>query len=261
MVKYDRSNPLRVFTSFSGYDSQLLSLCRLRDIYPDFSFECVGWSEIEPDAIKAHNSLFPELADKAFGDITLIDWNKVGDFDLFTMSSPCQDFSAAGKMRGGEEGSGTRSSLLWECTKAIQIKRPKYILFENVKNLVSGTFVKGFNKWQMRLEGFGYKNFAQVINSKNMGVPQNRERIFMVSILRTEDNPEPQYHFPAPFPLERCLADVLEEEVDESYFLSGEMLARFCEKSVSEEAYSEITNENLHIEDYDEDFDNFLVCG
>ena len=113
----------------------------------------------------------------------------------------------------------------------------------------------------MRLEGFGYKNFAQVINSKNMGVPQNRERIFMVSILRTEDNPEPQYHFPAPFPLERCLADVLEEEVDESYFLSGEMLARFCEKSVSEEAYSEITNENLHIEDYDEDFDNFLVCG
>lgn len=261
MVKYNKEHPLRVFTSFSGYDSQLLSLCRLRDIFPDFAFVCVGWSEIETDAIKAHNSLFPELADKAFGDITLVDWDKVPDFDLFTMSSPCQDFSAAGKMRGGEEGSGTRSSLLWECTKAIQIKRPKYILFENVKNLVSSTFVKGFNKWQMRLEGFGYKNFAQVINAKHMGVPQNRERIFMVSILRTEDNPEPQYHFPAPFPLERCLADILEEDVDESYYLSDEMLARFCIKSTEEESENTISVGNLHIEDYGDEFEDIFVQG
>lgn len=255
MVTYNKENPLRVFTSFSGYDSQLLSLSRLREIYPDFLFQCVGWSEIEPDAIKAHNSLFPDLADKAFGDITMIDWNKVPDFDLFTMSSPCQDFSAAGKMRGGEEGSGTRSSLLWECTKAIKIKRPKYILFENVKNLVSGKFIKGFNKWQMRLEGFGYKNFAKVINSKDMGVPQNRESIFMVSILRADDDPEPTYHFPAPFKLEKCLADVLEEDVDESYFLSEAMLSRFCEKSVEEDENG--TKEPL----VSDDFEDFFVQG
>lgn len=224
MVKYNKDKPLRVFTSFSGYDSQLLSLCRLRDVYPDFTFECVGWSEIDTDAIKTHNSLFPYLADKAFGDITLIDWSSVPDFDLFTMSSPCQDFSAAGKMRGGEEGSGTRSSLLWECTKAIKIKRPKYILFENVKNLVSKTFIKGFNKWQMRLEELGYKNFAQVLNAKDYGVPQNRERIFLVSI--RDDGDLPRYFFPQPFPLERRLKDVLEDNVDEKYYLSDLSIAR-----------------------------------
>lgn len=256
IMKYNKQRPLRVFTSFSGYDSQLLSLCRLRDIYPEFEFECVGWSEIEPDAIKAHNSLFPDLADKAYGDITLIDWNKVPDFDLFTMSSPCQDFSAAGKMAGGEEGSGTRSSLLWECTKAIEIKRPSLILFENVKNLVSGTFIKGFNKWQMRLEGFGYTNFAQVLNSKAYNIPQNRERIFMVSVLRTEDNPNPQYFFPKPMPLEKCLADVLEEDVDESYFLSDEMLSRFCVKSLEEEEGGGI-KEPMECDD----FEDFFVGG
>ena len=255
-MKYNKQRPLRVFTSFSGYDSQLLSLRRLKDIYPEFEFECVGWSEIEPDAIKAHNSLFPELEDKAYGDITLIDWNKVPEFDLFTMSSPCQDFSAAGKMAGGEEGSGTRSSLLWECTKAIEIKRPKLILFENVKNLVSSTFVKGFNKWQMRLEGFGYVNFAQVINSKDQGTPQNRERIFMVSILRTEDNPNPKYYFPKPFKLEKCLADVLEEDADESLFLSEEMLSRFCTKSLEEEEGGGI-KEPMECDD----FENFFVGG
>lgn len=123
---------LRVFTSFSGYDSQLMAL---RDIGADY--ECVGWSEIDKWAIKAHNAVFPELAGRNYGDITKIDWNAVPNFDLFTYSFPCTDISSAGKQKGFEEDSGTRSSLLWECRRPIAAKHPKFLLMENVKALIS----------------------------------------------------------------------------------------------------------------------------
>ena len=127
----------------------------------------------------------------------------------------CQDFSQAGLQKGGAEGSGTRSSLLWECRRAILAKKPKYILFENVKALVSQKFLPYFLKWQNELASYGYFNFAKVLNSRDFGIPQNRERIFMVSILAENAS----YHFPEPFPLDKRLKDVLEEEVDERYYL------------------------------------------
>lgn len=195
-------------------------------------YELVGWSEIDKYAIQAHNALFPQWADRNFGDIAAIDWDKVPNFDLFTYSSPCQDFSNAGKMAGGEEGSGTRSSLLWECRRAIEAKRPKYCLMENVSNLVSKKFIHLFNKWQLVLEGFGYTNFAKVLNSKDFGVPQNRERIFLVSIIG-----EAAYNFPSVFKLDKLLKDVLEENVYEKYYLSEKTiisLAEHCARKQSE---------------------------
>ena len=228
MMEYNKNNPLRGFFAFAGYDSQMMALQRLKDNFPDFDFVCVGWSEIDENAITAHNACFPNEKDKNYGDISKIDWEKVPDFDLFTMSSPCQDFSMSGKRRGGQEGSGTRSSLLWECTKAIEIKRPRYVFFENVKGLITGSFVKGFHKWQARLEGFGYSNFTQVLNAKSYGVPQNRERVFMVSILRTEQEPYPRFYFPKPFELKTRIKDVLEDKVDESFYLSEKALEYFC---------------------------------
>ena len=140
----------------------------------------------------------------------------------------CQDFSMSGKRRGGEEGSGTRSSLLWECTKAIEIKRPKYILFENVKGLISGTFLKGFHKWQSRLHKLGYENFTQVLNASSYNVPQNRERVFMISILRTDSEPNPSFYFPKKMKLERRIKDILEPNVNESFYLSDKALEYFC---------------------------------
>ena len=258
MTTYNKKQPLRVFEAFAGYGSQNLALKRLQGKYPQFDFKAVGFSEIDESAINAYNTIHGDV--RNYGDISKICWKDVPDFDLFTMSSPCQDFSQAGRQAGGEEGSGTRSSLLWECSRAIKEKRPKYILFENVAALVSSKFIDGFNKWQHRLELFGYKNFAQLINSKDMGVPQNRLRIFMVSILRTEENPEPQYHFPKPFPLEKCLADVLQESVDEKYFLSDEMLARFCEKSLEEDVVPSIDIDAMPKDDEDVDFENFFVA-
>lgn len=208
---------LRVFTAFSGYDSQCLALDRL-----GIDYELVGWSEIDKYAIQAHNALFPQWADRNFGDISKIDWSKVPDFDLFTYSSPCQDFSNAGKMAGGEEGSGTRSSLLWECRRAIEAKRPKYCLMENVANLVSKKFIHLFNKWQITLEEFGYTNFAKVLDAKEYNIPQMRKRIFLVSKINGSS-----YHFPNPLPLKRALIDILEKDFEEKYLLSDKLVQYF----------------------------------
>lgn len=218
---------IKVFTAFSGYDSQCLALERLKRDFPTFDYELVGWSEIDKYAIQAHNALFPEWSDRNFGDISKIDWSQVPDFDLFTYSSPCQDFSNAGLQRGGEEGSGTRSSLLWECRRAIVAKRPKYLMLENVKALVSKKFLPLLDKWIKSLEDYGYYNTWQVLNAKDYGVPQNRERVFLVSIRRDLLDPSPTYYFPKPFKLEKRLKDVLEENVDEKYYLSEKMVQGF----------------------------------
>lgn len=213
---------LRVFTAFSGYDSQCLALRQA-----GVPFELVGWSEIDKYAIQAHNVLFPEAKDLNYGDISKIDWAQVPDFDLFTYSSPCQDFSQAGKQAGGTKGSGTRSSLLWECERAIIAKKPKYLLMENVAALVSSKFIKLFNQWQLTLERYGYTNFAQVLNAKTHGypypIPQNRKRIFMVSI---HDCDQP-FFFPDPQPLQMQLKDVLETDVPEKYYLSQKAIDGF----------------------------------
>lgn len=218
---------LKVFTSFSGYDSQCLALNRL-----GLEYDLVGWSEIDKYAIQAHNALFPQYAERNYGDISKIDWANVPNFDLFTYSSPCQDFSIAGLQRGGEKGSNTRSSLLWECEKAISIKRPKYCLMENVSALVSAKFVGLFNSWQRTLEKLGYKNFAKVLNAKNYGVPQNRERIFLVSIL----DDSAQFEFPKEIPLTKKLKDMLETgNVPEKYYISDAMITYFKTNTIKQE--------------------------
>lgn len=185
-------------------------------------------------------------------------WREVPDFDLFTYSFPCTDISQAGRQAGLSKDSGTRSSLLWECEKAIDIKRPRFLLMENVAALVSNKFIKDFQEWICVLDKFGYNSFTKVLDTKNFGVPQHRERVFVISILRTDDNQNPRFNFPQPFPLEVCLADVLEPVVDESFFLSDEMLVRFCEKSMEEEEKSSVANipEN---ENGEIDYENFLI--
>jgi DNA (cytosine-5)-methyltransferase 1 len=214
---------IKVCTLFSGYDSQCMALDRLKEQHPEFDYELVAWAEIDKFAIQAHNAVYPQWADRNYGDVSKIDWNQVPDFDLLTYSSPCQDFSNAGKQKGGVEGSGTRSSLLWECRRAILAKKPKYLLMENVAALVSQKFIGTFNQWQLELERYGYTNFSQVLNAKDYGVPQNRERIFMVSILDCEQ----AYYFPTPVELTKRLKDVMEENVDERYYLSQQAIDGF----------------------------------
>ena len=228
MVEFNKYRPLKVATAFSGYDSQKMALQRLHNAFPDFCFELVAWSEIDENAIAAHNAIFPEDKSKNLGDISKIDWAKAPDFDLFTYSFPCQDISAAGKQSGFEEGTGTRSSLLWECKKTIEAKKPRYLMMENVKALASAKFLPFLRQWQSWLHSQGYENFTQILNASDYEVPQNRERVFMISILRTDNNPYPSYYFPKKLKLEKRIKHILEQNVDESYYLSQKALEYFC---------------------------------
>lgn len=190
-----------------------------RDFPDDVQFEFVGISEIEPAAIKAYNADHGPTTN--YGDISKIDWEKVPDFDLFTYSFPCQDISLAGRRRGLARGSQTRSSLLWECEKAIAAKRPRYLLMENVKMLASIKNLPDLERWMALLDSYGYCSRWQVINAKDFGVAQNRERVFMVSILRTEADPYPtSYQFPLGSPTNKCVEDYMlpSEEIGMEYF-------------------------------------------
>lgn len=213
---------LKVFTAFSGYDSQCMALDRMK-----INYELVGWSEIDKYAIMAHNAIYPQYKDRNFGDISKIDWENVPDFDLFTYSFPCTDISSAGQQKGLEEGSGTRSGLLWECKKAIELKRPKYLLMENVKALTQKKFLPYLHKWHSFLTEMGYTNFTQILNSKNFGVPQNRERVFMVSILG-----DAWFDFPKPFQSDKKLKDLLDENVDYRYYGNLQGKSSFKEKKI-----------------------------
>lgn len=214
---------MNVITLFSGYDSQCLALNRL-----GIHYNLVNWCEIDNYAITAHNALFPQYTDRNLGDITQVDWSKINTpIDLLTYSSPCQDFSNMGKRQGGEEGSNTRSSLLWYVENAIVTLRPKYLVFENVAAMVGKKFLPTFNLWQKRLQQYGYTNFARVLNAKDFNVPQNRKRIFMVSILDC-DKP---YLFPQQIKPNRNLSHIIEHQVDEFYYINDKRLKELLAKT------------------------------
>ena len=174
---------LRVFEAFSGVGTQSMALKRL-----GVDYEVVGIAEIDKFAIQSYTAIHGET--KNYGDISKINPTELPDMDLFTYSFPCQDLSISGRQRGMSEG--TRSGLLYECEKVITTKKPKYLLLENVKNLVSKKFKPDFDKWLEWLESQGYSNYWQVLNAKDYGVPQNRERVFVVSVLGEET-----YEFPS----------------------------------------------------------------
>lgn len=225
MIEYNKNNLLKVITLFSGYDSQCLALERLKKDFPEFDYELVAWCEIEKSAIMAHDALFPQWADRNLGDITLINPEDVPDCDCMTWSFPCTDISNAGKQAGLSNESGTRTSLCWDAMRIFKVKRPKYLLMENVKALVSQKFMPDFKKLMDELADLGYSNFWQVMNAKDYGIAQNRERVFMVSIL----NSDRMFHFPKKMKLEKRLKDVLEDNVDEKYYLKDEQVQRIIE--------------------------------
>ena len=167
---------LKVFEAFSGYGSQSIALERL-----GIEHKVVGISEIDKNAIKAYYALHSEDIPN-FGDISKINPEDLPEFDLFTYSFPCTDISLSGKIEGIVRG-GTRSGLLYECERIIEYCRPKYLLMENVKNLVGKKFKSQFDEWLKYLESLGYSNQWFVLDAKDFGIPQSRERVFCISVL------------------------------------------------------------------------------
>lgn len=208
------TDKIKCFFAFSGYDSQAIALQNC-----NIDYECVGWSEIDKFAIKAHNALFPEDKNKNYGDITKINWESVPDFDFFTYSFPCSDISRIGSQKGLKKDSKNKSSLLWECQKAISIKKPRVLMMENVKDLVSEKFMPDFLEWDLWLRKQGYTNYSKVINSTDFDIPQSRQRVFMISILG-----DSWFCFPQEKRLTKTVFDFLEENIDEKYYLSDTLI-------------------------------------
>lgn len=203
---------LKVLELFGGIGACTKALERL-----GVDYELADFVEIDKYAVQSFNAMHGTHFEPQ--DIT--EWDKEMDVDLIMHGSPCQDFSVAGAGAGGDEGSGTRSSLMYETVRIVDKLRPKYVIWENVKNLLSKKHKHNFDAYLDTLEKLGYTNYYKVLNAKDFGVPQNRERVYTISIR----NDQPQgFVFPDGEPLQIRLKDVLEHDVDEKYYLSDEQV-------------------------------------
>lgn len=184
--------------------------------------DLVGFSEIDKYAVKSYCAVHGVDPALNLGDVTKIDETALPkDIDLLTYGFPCQDISNAGKGKGfiDEGGQLTRSGLFFDAHRIIEGCRPKVAIAENVKALTGKKFKDEFALVLSSLEEAGYNNYWKVLNAKDFGVPQNRERVFIVSIRKDIDR---GFCFPEGFPLEIRLKDVLEDEVDEKFYLPQE---------------------------------------
>lgn len=173
---------LRVLELFGGIGACSKALERL-----GINYEIADYVEIDKYAVKSFNALH----NTNFEPQDICGWDKDMEVDLIMHGSPCQDFSLAGKQAGGDIGSGTRSSLMYETIRIVAKLKPKYVIWENVKNLLSKKHRHNFDAYLETMEKLGYTNYYQVLNAKDYGIPQNRERVFTVSILGNDD-----YTFP-----------------------------------------------------------------
>ena len=257
---------IKVLELFGGIGACSKALERL-----GIEYEIADYVEIDKYAVKSFNAMHNTNFEPQ--DITT--WDKDIEVDLIMHGSPCQDFSLAGKQAGGDKDSGTRSSLMYETIRIVEKLKPKYVIWENVKNLLSKKHRHNFDAYLERMEQLGYTNYYQVLNAKDYGIPQNRERVFTVSILDNSSYSFPKgetcnnkinrlyglynqntrwgvydkeglaptitasmgmggghipmietFEFPPKQELKLKLKDMLEDEVDEKYYLSDEWLKK-----------------------------------
>lgn len=216
--KYKNNKPIRLIELFAGYGSQALALK-----YLNIPFEHYKICEFDKTAIKTYNEIHGTIFEASdiknikASNLKIEETNKYTY--LITYSFPCTDLSLAGKRQGMSKDSGTRSGLLWEVERILleckDKELPQLLLMENVPQVICSDF----NDWQLYLEKLGYKNYTQILNAKDYGIPQNRNRCFMVSILG-----DYSYSFPQPIKLDKRLKDLLEDNVDEKYYLSEKAL-------------------------------------
>lgn len=198
---------ITVVELFAGIGSQTQALKNI-----GVEHEVIGISEIDKYAIKSYEAIHGQVNN--FGDITKIE--KLPYCDLLTYSFPCQDISIAGKKEGIKEG--TRSGLLYEVERLLEEMevKPKYLLLENVDNLLGKSHKKDFDKWLDKLQEIGYENYFSILNSKDFGIAQSRKRVFVVSIRK---DLKQEYIFPKGFDNGLRLKDFLESKVDERFIV------------------------------------------
>lgn len=201
---------MKVLELFGGIGACTAALKRLQ-----IPHKVVDYVEIDKYAVASYNA----INGTDFEPQDICEWDKDIKVDLIMHGSPCQDFSVAGNNAGGDEGSGTRSSLMYETIRIVTKLRPKYVIWENVKNLLSKKHKHNFDSYIEQLSQLGYTSFYKVLNAKDYMIPQNRERVFTISILNGGE-----FEFPEKQPLKLRLKDLLESEVEEKYYLSQRMI-------------------------------------
>ena len=206
---------MRILELFGGIGACTTALRRI-----GVDVEVADYVEIDKYAVASYNA----INGTNFEPQDICTWDKNIEVDLIMHGSPCQDFSVAGKQAGGDVGSGTRSSLMYETIRIVGKLRPKYVVWENVKNLLSAKHKHNFEAYLDTMKALGYINYYQVLNAKDYGIPQNRERVFTISIRKDVDV---GYEFPKKTTLELRLKDLLEDEVEEKYYLSKKMIDFF----------------------------------
>ena len=215
---FPKDYPIKLFEAFSGIGCQRMGMNKY-----GLPYESVGISEIDKYALMSYEAIHGDC--KNYGDIYKIKGKDLPPIDLFTFSFPCTDISKAGKQKGLD---GTRSGSVYQVIRILkELKElgrlPKVLLMENVPDIFQKLFIKEFNtEIQLPLSEMGYTNYTECLNSKNYGVAQNRNRAFMVSVLG-----DYYYEFPKQFALEKKLKDYLEDDVDERYYVSSEVLKTF----------------------------------
>lgn len=211
---------IKVLSLFSGIGAFEKALTNL-----NIKHEVVNYCEIDKYASKAYSSIHNVSEDKNLGDISKINEKELKDFDLMTYGFPCQDISVAGKQKGINKD--TRSGLLYEALRIAKYKKPKYLIAENVKNLVGKKFKKDFEKLLEELIEMGYNNYWKVLNAKDYGIPQNRERVFIISIRKDIDK---GYDFPKPHENGLILKDMLDDEVEEKYYINKDKVEKLISR-------------------------------
>ena len=223
MPRFKIDKPIRLIELFAGIGSQYASLKRLgADVTP--------WKVIEFDrfAVASYNAVHgtdftpKDITQTHAEDLEITDTSEY--IYILTYSFPCVDLSLAGHGAGLDRERHTRSGLLWEVERILDecTELPQVLLLENVPQLISQKHIKNFWEWRRKLESLGYSNYVQLLNAKDYGIPQNRNRCFMVSILG-----DYYYEFPKKQKLKLRLKDLLEENVDEKYYLSDAMM-NYC---------------------------------
>lgn len=204
-------NVLSLFSGIGAFEKALKN--------NNVDFNLVNYCEIDKYASKAYSLIHNVSEDKNLHDVTKIDTSKLSNIDLITYGFPCQDISQAGVQKGLKDNQGnlTRSGLFFEALRVIKELKPAYAIAENVKALTSKKFKNEFELVLNSLEQAGYKNYYKVLNAKDFGIPQNRERVFIVSI---RNDIEQDFAFPVGEPLKIRLEDMLESKVDAKFYLS-----------------------------------------
>ena len=169
---------LKVLELFGGIGACTKAFKRL-----GIDYKVVDYVEIDKYAVASYNA----INGTSFEPQDITKWDKNIDIDFIMHGSPCQDFSVAGLQRGGDEGSETRSSLMYETIRIVKKLKPKYVLWENVKNLISDKHRHNFDNYLNIMSDLGYSNYYEILNARDYGIPQNRERIGKLKMVMVLD--------------------------------------------------------------------------